>query len=215
MLNSKHFLPVKSNWRPHSCLYCGLGEVAGKKCWSLLSVFNVFFYIVYYFSSDEEPAGTGRGETKRAGPWWGLEVIPWQANPKYSRCCYISEISVPFFQQTLSREMLEKVQNGVESISRDGGSLHRWHDVLFYYFLFYFFIYCFVESFTRDKGGLHRWPWCIMVGVLLFVMVVIMIRILTIVAPMMHNGGNTCGDDGLLQITKPHPRVFLANNTIG
>ena len=39
-------------------------------------VFLMFFYIVYYFSSDEEPAGTGRGETKRAGPWRGLEVIP-------------------------------------------------------------------------------------------------------------------------------------------
>ena len=53
-----------------------------------------------------------------------------------------------------------------------------------------------------------------MVGVLVLVMVVIMIRILTIVAPMMHNGGNTCGDDCLLQITKPPPRVFFANNEI-
>ena len=46
------------------------------------------------------------------------------------------------------------------------------------------------------------------------VMVVIMIGILTILAPMMHNGGNTCGDDGLLQITKPSPKIFLSNNEI-
>ena len=54
-----------------------------------------------------------------------------------------------------------------------------------------------------------------MVGVLVLVMVVIMIRILTILAPMMHNSGNAFGDDELLQITKPPPRVFLANNEIG
>ena len=35
LLDYKHFLSVKSNWRHHSCLYCGLREVAGKKCWSL------------------------------------------------------------------------------------------------------------------------------------------------------------------------------------
>ena len=40
-------------------------------------------------------------------------------------------------------------------------------------------------------------------------LVVIMIRILTILA------SNSCGDDGFLQITKPPPRVFLANNGIG
>ena len=65
-----------------------------------------------------------------------------------------------------------------------------------------------MEFITRD-GGDHDVKW------LVLVMVVIMIGIFTILAPMMHNGGNTCGDDGLLQITKPHPRVFLANNEIG
>ena len=65
-----------------------------------------------------------------------------------------------------------------------------------------------MEFITRD-GGDHDVKW------LVLVMVVIMIGIFTILAPMMHFSGDTCGDDGLLQITKPPPRVFLANNEIG
>ena len=64
-----------------------------------------------------------------------------------------------------------------------------------------------MEFITRD-GGDHDVKW------LVLVMVVIMIGILTILAPMMHNSGNAFGDDELLQITKPPPRVFLANNEI-